>query len=136
MMNRFGGYQAGKTFLIGREDLIAALESLQADKAFDQEMRRRRHISVELERTREAVKARQVKLPVSATPELARPSSLPFGIRVARRGLLEVEFASAEDLLARLFELVQLAGRDLDHFETVLTDAAYDASVIGRWSGR
>jgi hypothetical protein len=121
-MNRFGGYQAGKAFLIGRHELIAALELLQADKAFDQEMRRRRHISVELERTQEDIKARQVKLPVSATPELAHCYSLPFGIRVARPGLLEVEFASAEDLLARLFELVQLAGRDLSHFETVLTD--------------
>jgi hypothetical protein len=32
MMNRFGAYQTGKTFLIGREELIAALGSLQATK--------------------------------------------------------------------------------------------------------
>ncbi len=29
LMNRFGGYQAGKTFLIPRDDLLRTLETLQ-----------------------------------------------------------------------------------------------------------
>jgi hypothetical protein len=33
---------------------------------------------------------------------------------------LEVEFGSAEDLLGRLYELVQLAGSDLEKFESLL----------------
>jgi hypothetical protein len=113
LMNRFGGYQTGKTFLIGREELIAALESLQADETFGQELRRRRRVAEDLERTREDLKARQVKLPVSAAMDPARGSSLPSGIRVSRPGVLEVEFAGVEDLLGRLWELVQMAGRDL-----------------------
>ena len=119
MMGRFGGYQAGKTFLIGRQDLIAVLESLQADETFGQELRRRRRVSEDLERTREDLKARQVKLPVAAAADPGRASSLPCGMLVVRPGVLEVEFASAEDLLGRLWELVQLAGRDLP----ALTDA-------------
>ena len=120
LMNRFGGYQAGKTFLIGREELIAALKSLQADETFGHELRRRQRVSEDLERTREDLKARRVKLPVlAAAADPARATSLPSGMRVVRPGVLEVEFESAEDLLARLYELVQLAGRDLP----ALTDA-------------
>ena len=120
MMNRFGGYQTGKTFLIGREDLIDALECLQADETFGQELRRRRRVSEDLDRTRENLKARQVKLPVSAVADPARASSLPSGMRVVRPGVLEVEFASAEDLLGRLWELVQMAGRDLGELDSAL----------------
>jgi hypothetical protein len=120
MMGGFGGYQAGRTFLIGREELIAALESLQADETFEQELRRRQRVSEDLERTREDLKARQVKLPVSAAVDPGRASSLPSGMRVVRPGVLEVEFASAEDLLGRLWELVQRAGRDLEVFTDAL----------------
>jgi hypothetical protein len=120
LMNRFGGYQAGRTFLIGREELITALESLQAGEAFEHELRRRERVSENLETTRQDLKARQVKLPVYA-PDPRPGSSLPSGIRVVRPGVLEVEFESAEDLLARLFELVQMAGRDFPGFSQTLT---------------
>jgi hypothetical protein len=120
MMARFGGYQAGKTFLIGREDLIEALDRLHADETFEHELRRRQRVTEDLERTRQDLKARQVKLPVSADAGPGRASSLPSGIQVVRPGVLEVEFESAEDLLARLFELVQLAGRDLPGFSQTL----------------
>ena len=120
MMNRFGGYQTGKTFLIGREDLIAALEQLRTDETFGQELRRRRRVAEDLERTSLDLKARQVKLPVSAVADPARASSLPSGMRVVRPGVLEVEFAGVEDLLGRLFELVRIAGDDLAIFEEVL----------------
>jgi hypothetical protein len=42
-------------------------------------------------------------------------------MRLVRPGVLEVEFGSAEDLLGRLYELVQLAGRDLEEFGTLVT---------------
>lgn len=119
LMNRFGGYQAGRTFLIGREELIHALEAIQTNETFDHELRRRRRVSEDLDRTHQDLKARQVKLPVSvASPTCS--SSLPSGIRVVRPGALEVEFGSAEDLLGRLFELVQMAGKDLSTFSTAL----------------
>jgi hypothetical protein len=119
LMNRFGGYQAGKTFLIGRLELIAALESLQAGETFEHELRRRRRVSEDLERTRQDLKARQVKLPVSAADPRGA-ASLPRGMQVVRRGVLEVEFDSAENLLARLFELVQMASHDLPGFSETL----------------
>jgi hypothetical protein len=71
-------------------------------------------VADDLEQVRGDLKARQVELPVSGAADPGRASSLPSGMRVVRPGVLEVEFGSAEDLLGRLFELVQLAGRDLE----------------------
>jgi hypothetical protein len=69
----------------------------------------------DLESTRRSLRAKRVKLAVA--PEPASGASLPSGMRLVRPGVLEVEFASAEDLLGRLYELVQLASRDLQSFE-------------------
>jgi hypothetical protein len=118
LLHDFGGYQAGKTFLIGREELIAALESVRAGEPFQQEGRRRRRLEDDLDQSRRSLRARHVKLPVAVDP--GSGSSLPSGLRIVRSGVLEVEFASAEDLLGRLYELVRIAGQDLEAFDAVL----------------
>jgi hypothetical protein len=118
LMNQFGGYQSGRNFLIGREDLIRALQAVQTDEAFAYESQRRQRLVDDLEGVRRDLRARQVKLPV--VPEPVSDSSLPFGMRVVRPGVLEVEFASAEDLLGRLYALVRMAGEDLQRFEELL----------------
>lgn len=118
LMNDFGGYQAGRTFLIDREDLIAALESVQAGESFRQEGRRRQRLEDDLDITRRSLRARQVKLPVAVDPRSG--PALPLGLRVVRPGVLEVEFASAEELLGRLYELVKMAGEDLEGFEALV----------------
>lgn len=118
LMNQFGGYQSGKTFLISRVELIRALEALQTDGAFAYESRRRQRLVEDLESVRRDLRSRQVKLPV--VPEPAASASLPSGMRISRPGVLEVEFGSAEDLLGRLYELVRLAGEDLKEFEEVV----------------
>ncbi len=111
LLHRFGGYQAGRTFLIGRDDLVRALEAAATGEAYEFESRRRKRLSDDLERTRSDIRARQVKLPVAAEPTSA--SSLPSGMRLARPGVLEVEFGDGGELLARLYELVQMAAKDL-----------------------
>src|SRR5215210_3092889 len=68
LMNQFGGYQSGKTFLIGREDLIRALESVQMDETFAYESRRRQRLVEDLENVRRTLRAKQVKLPVASEP--------------------------------------------------------------------
>jgi hypothetical protein len=119
LMNQFGGYQSGKTFLIGREDLIRALEALQTDEEFAYESRRRQRLVDDLESTRRGLRAKRVKLPVA--PEPASGASLPSGMRISRPGVLEVEFEGVQDLLGRLYELVRMAGQDLDKLEALLT---------------
>lgn len=117
VMNGFEGFQAGRTFLILREDLLRALEAVQAGEAFERESRRRARLSDELDSVRRTLRSRQVKLPV---PEEPSPTSLPAGIRLPRPGVLEVEFASAEELLGRLFALVQIASEDFMALEEML----------------
>ncbi len=118
LMNRFGGCQTGKTFLIARDDLLRTLETLQLDPPFQLEHRRRQRLTDELELTRSHLRSRQIILPVSRQPGPA--AALPSGIRLVRPGVLEVEFAGAEDLLARLYELVTIAGGDFEAFEKLL----------------
>ena len=118
LLHRFGGYQAGRTFLIGRDELIQALESVLADPAYQFESRRRHRLSDDLENTRRDLRSRQVKLPVAPDPKPG--ASLPSDMRLVRPGVLEVQFASAEDLLGRLYELVRIAGEDLEAFDAVL----------------
>ena len=120
LLHRFGGYQAGRTFLVSCDTLRQSLEAVLGDESFQFESRRRQRLSDDLESTRRDLRSRQVKLPV-ASPPLIKESSLPAGIRLSRPGVLEVEFATANELLARLYELVQLAGLDLDGFEALIT---------------
>jgi hypothetical protein len=121
LMNQFGGYQSGKAFLIGREDLIHALEAVQTNEAFAYESRRRQRLVEDLESVRRNLRTRQVKLPVA--PEPASGASLPSGIRISRPGVLKVEFVSAKDLLGRLYELVRIAGEDLEELQVLLSRA-------------
>ena len=118
LLHEFGGYQAGRTFLIRREDLIAALERVQAGETFSYEVRRRARLAEDLEQTRRDWHTRQVKLPVAAEPQ--RAASLPAGLRLVRPGLLEVEFCDGGELLGRLYELVRIAGEDLEAFAALL----------------
>jgi hypothetical protein len=118
LLHECGGYQVGRTFLISRVDLIAALERVQSGAAFSHEVRRRMRLEEDLERTRRDWRSRQVKLPVAAEP--GRAASLPAGLRIVRAGVLEVEFGSGGELLGRLYELVRIAGEDLVQFEGLL----------------
>ena len=70
---------------------------------------------------RRDLRFRQVKLPVAAEPTPG--GSLPSGMCIVRPGVLEVEFASPEALLGRLYELVSIAGEDLEAFAVLLRGA-------------
>jgi len=118
LLHQFGGYQAGRTFLIRREDLIAALERVQNGEPFSYEVRRRSRVVEDLEGMRRDWQARQLKLPVPA--ESRQAASLPAGLRLVRLGVLEVEFGSGGELLGRLYELVRIAGEDLEAFTALL----------------
>ena len=119
LLHEFGGYQAGRTFLIRREDLIAALKRMQAGETFSHEVRRRTRLAKDLEETRRDWRTRQVKLPVA--PERGQAASLPAGMQIVRAGVLEVQFADGGELLARLYELVRIAGEDLEAFAALLS---------------
>jgi hypothetical protein len=98
LLHRFGGYQAGKTFLVDRTSLLRQLEALEAGGEFRQERARRRRLSEDLERARAALRARAV--PIPAPQAVGFPDSVQL-----RPGELRITFRGAGDLLRQLLEL-------------------------------
>ena len=111
MLHRFGGYQAGKTFLVDRTSLLRRLEALEADGEFRQENARRGRLSEEIKRAKAALRARSVTIP---PPQAV--FGLPKGAEL-RPGELRIAFGDTEDLLRQLLELAMAIQDDYGRFE-------------------
>ena len=68
LLNRLGGYQAGRTFVIGREQLIAQLDSIAAGAEYQQEAARRERLTASIEKIQRTRQSEAVRIPVS--PEI------------------------------------------------------------------
>jgi len=112
LLHRFGGYQAGKTFLVDRLSLIGQLEALERGGEFGQERRRRSRVVDEIARAQAAARARAVPIPAPA----AASAELPGGLTI-EPGELRIQFADAEDLLRQLLELAMTVQQDYARFE-------------------
>lgn len=119
LMHRFGGFQAGRTFLIDRQRLIDELKQLANGEAFAFERNRRTRLADELERTRRLAPARKVRIAVAPDVRDRVLKDLPVGIHL-RPGELRIEFDGAEDLLRSLFELSQAIANDFERFQTAV----------------
>ncbi len=118
LLDRFGGYQTGKTFLVDRQALIQQLEAIQSGEPFSYEQRRRQQVVTELEKTLKLRQAAAVK--ISVRPDASyQMEGLPEAVHL-RPGQLTVEFERAEDLLSKLFELAQTAANDFERFRAVV----------------
>ena len=112
LMHRFGGYQAGRTFLVGRLELIQQLKAIQQGETHHVEMQRRQRLETSL-RPRKTI-------PVAPDVWEHKLTELPRGIRL-KPGILEIEFENANQLLERLFELAQSIHNDYEQFETMIS---------------
>ena len=122
LLHQFGGYQAGRTFLVERRGLLQALEALQSQDGYVAERRRRERLRDVVEASREHLLATQVCIPVR--PATSRPNldRLGPGVHLAP-GILSIEFVQPIDLLEKLYYLAQAITHDFDKFEgLVLTD--------------
>ena len=81
---------------------------------------RRQRLSETLDQTRRHRTAAQVTLPVAQDACRRTMLDLPAGV-LLQPGRLTVEFTQAEDLLARLFELSQVAAQDFDGFRRIIS---------------
>jgi hypothetical protein len=118
LLNHFGGFQSGRTYLVDRLDLIRQIEALLASGEYEQEHCRKQRLCQQLDGFRTRSAAAQVRVPITVEDCSARPSQLPDGVRL-ERGRLAVEFAGAEDLLRKLFVLAQAAVNDFEDFRAV-----------------
>ena len=113
LMHRFGGYQAGKTFLIDRASLLCQLEAIEHGGDFRQERTRRRRLSEDLDQAKAALRARAVAIPAPRdSPDL------PPGVHL-RSGELRIEFGDPEDLLRQLLELAMSIQSDIGRFKAI-----------------
>ena len=117
LLHHFGGYLAGKTFLVDRASLLRQLEILENGGQFRQERARRRRLSEDLEVASGALRARSV--PIQASPEAfdRHLDELP-GVQL-RPGELRIEFKGTEDLLRQLLELAMAIKNDFGRFEEI-----------------
>jgi hypothetical protein len=115
-MNRFGGYQAGRTLLIGRDQLVAQLDAIVAGDDFQREGARRERLAAAVENVRRTREGEAVRIPISPAIFATRMATLGPGVQL-RLGKLEVEFTGAEDLLRKLFSLAQAIANDYAGFE-------------------
>jgi hypothetical protein len=115
LCHRFGGFQAGRTFLVDRLHLIGELERIHRDPDFEVETHRRERLSVTVNEARRLRAGAEVRLPVARDALDCRMRDLPDGIRL-EAGCLTVCFNRPEELLAKLFELAKAAHNDYEAF--------------------
>lgn len=118
LMHQFGGYQAGRTFLIDRLRLLDCLDQLRKGEEFSAEAKRRERLSAGLSTLRRYHVGTTIAIPVRPEVFSTRMKQLNEGVRIAS-GQLMIEFSSTEDLLSKLFELAQAAANDFETFQAM-----------------
>jgi hypothetical protein len=116
LLRCFGGYQAGRTFLIDRPKLVAQLEQIRDSSDFKMEWRRKERLADRLEAMRRLQAGARVAIPMEAEAMSQRWPDLPAGVGLSP-GVLHIQFQSSEELLSKLFALAQAIANDYEGFE-------------------
>jgi hypothetical protein len=116
LVRSFGGYQAGRTFLIDRTKLVAQLEQIHDSADFKMEWRRKERLAERLEAMRRLQAGARVAIPVAPEVMSQRWPDLPAGVGLSP-GALHIQFRSSEELLSKLFALAQAIANDYEGFE-------------------
>ena len=119
LMHQFGGYQAGRTFLLDRARLLETLQSLESKDDYTAEKRRRERLGDVVEASREHLISTRVRIPVRAAVARASLDRLAPGVLLLP-GILSVEFQHPVELLEKLYWLAQAIAHDFERFEGLL----------------
>ena len=122
LMQRFGGYRSGNSILLDRCELIASLERVHGSPEVTWERRRKQRLGQQLDELHRSRAAKAITLPVSRDA-LAPNPELPQGVSIGA-GRLCVDFRTAEELFARMYELAQFALVDFENFRRRVESAA------------
>jgi hypothetical protein len=116
LIRGFGGYQAGRTFLVDRPKLVAQLEQIRDSPDFKMESRRKERLAERLDAIRRLQAGVRVAVPVEPEALRQRLPDLPPGVELSP-GALHIQFQSPEELLGKLFALAQAIANDYEAFE-------------------
>ena len=119
LMHEFGGYQAGRTFLLDRARLLEALQSLESGEDYSVEKRRRGRLRDVVEASWEHLILTQVRVPVRAVAMRPSLDRLAPGV-LLMPGMLSIEFQHPIELLEKLYGLAQAISHDFEKFEELL----------------
>jgi hypothetical protein len=111
LMSQFGGYRSGKTYLVGREELLRQLRGWTGSHEFERGKARRRRVGAMAEDLARSWTARQTVISPPREP-VKGLENLPEGVRLGEQKL-EIDFDGQEDLLTKLLALVQGLARHL-----------------------
>ena len=115
LLHRFGGYQAGRTFLVDRRLLIEHLRRLADGEEFQRESQRKERLDHTVDQLRRHQAAARVRISVEPDVFGRKLAELSAGVALGA-GHLHIEFSGTEDLLSKLYELSQAASNDFDRF--------------------
>jgi hypothetical protein len=102
LMHEFGGYQAGRAFLMDRARLLEALQVLESGEGFTAEKRRRERLEDVVEASREHLISTRVRIPVHAAAVPPSLDRLAPGVLLLP-GILTIEFQHPVELLEKLY---------------------------------
>jgi hypothetical protein len=128
LMHRFGGFQAGRTFLVDRLGLLEQLDRIHRGEDAVAETERRARLAAELDKIRRLTPGRSVRIDPAAGARDRLLADLPAGIRL-QPGELRIGFSGAADLLRQLFELSQAITNDYARFQAAVGEAAPGTDV-------
>jgi hypothetical protein len=124
LLHRFGGYQAGRTFLIDRHRLIDQLRLLAEGEDYQAESRRKERLGQKVDQLLRDHAAACVSIPVQPDVFGRKLADVSAGVAL-EPGHLHIQFSGAEDLLSKLYELSQAAGNDFDRFRAAAEPVRY-----------
>jgi hypothetical protein len=111
--------QIGNAVGVSRQALVERVENIAVGQHCQWELRRRARVSEAVDTMRRQAAARRVVVPALTDVHDRTLSDLPSGVEL-RRGELCIQFGSAEDLAAKLFELSQAMANDWQAFVTAV----------------
>jgi hypothetical protein len=124
LLERFGGFQSGRRWLIERENLVQALEAIQRGDPLERELRRRERLEEALGEIRRIRTAKRVTIAADVQKlEGLRLAGLPPTVELLP-GALHITFKGAEDLLTQLYVLSQAIANDFAAVERLTSSTS------------
>jgi len=116
LMGSCGGYQVGKTYLVDRACLLRFLDELTRTGLVNEARARKRRICEVLDESANFVAAQRTRIPVDSVLQ-ANPTGLPPGVERIGPGRIQISYAGATELLARIADLAAAAAHDFPEFQ-------------------
>ena len=116
VLNSAGGYQVGKTFIVGRDILIQFLEGIAGSPPVRQSRARQLRVAAVLKEAADLAEASRVEIRPVPAPASGAEAGLPRAVELLGPGKLQISYEDAEDLLGRIVELASAAADNFPAF--------------------